>query len=377
MAKQKFMHIAKIVSMIVLISLMALPFHASGEVQPITELEDKLKDISAEEKAVLENLFTISQKIEELQKDIDRINGELDTMQENIDDLELQIDDKQKDYDSQLDILKRVLVEYQRGGPASYVEILLRADNITEFLKSINLIKDISRNVGELLTSLEEGKKELQAQKDTLAGKVMQLQAKKEELEPPLEAQQKLKAEQEEYLASLKEDREKYQGQLDDLVQVWEDCKLFFPGFKNEIAKIVSEGNFTAEDLNLNIGFFTISGAIHEDIFNAVLKEHSDITEAVFHFYQDRAVIEVPEKHLTLSGTFTITGDTSIQFDVKEGSFYELPLQEASIQELFADGPFRIDFKEIAGDNVTINFTLSKVWLTDGRLEFEIKPQLF
>jgi hypothetical protein len=34
-----------------------------------------------------------------------------------------------------------------------------------------------------------------------------------------------------------------------------------------------------------------------------------------------------------------------------------------------------IDFKELAGDMVMIDFTLEKVQTTEGRLEFEISPK--
>jgi hypothetical protein len=86
-------------------------------------------------------------------------------------------------------------------------------------------------------------------------------------------------------------------------------------------------------------------------------------------------VIEVPEKHLVLTGDFIVAGDNAIQYEVKEGTFFEIPLENASIEELFQKGPLLINFKTIAGDMVMIDFSLNKVESLDGRLAFEIKPE--
>jgi peptidoglycan hydrolase CwlO-like protein len=373
--KQKLRRIGKLFLFLLIISITLIPYHASGEVKPITELEEKLDGISAEEKEVLEKLFTITQKMQELENEITRMTVEIGTLQVHIENLEDKIEEKQKDYDDQLEILKQVLISYQRGGPASYLEILLNADNLTQFLKSINMIKDISRNVSELLDSLEEAKNSLQDEKDTLAVNLAALEQKKTELEIPLQEQKQLKLEQEEYLASLKEEREYYSSQLDGIVQVWEDCKLLFADIMEEIKGIVGEGHFTMEDLNLSFSFFHSGGAIYEDTFNNILKEHSDLPETIFHFHEDEVIIEVPQKHLVIKGQFILSGESSVLFEAKEGSFYEMPLEAASMEELFLDGPLMIDFKELAGDMVMIDFTLEKVQTTEGRLEFEISPK--
>ncbi|MDF2539533.1 MAG: hypothetical protein K0S76_2554 [Herbinix sp.] len=375
LAKAQILPRVKLLSLILIIATITIPFHVSGEVKPITELQDKLEGISEEEKKVLEKLFTISQKMEELEGEINQINQEIEAMQVHIEELETQIDEKQKDYNFQLDTLKQVLVNYQRGGPASYFEILLRVDNFTDFLKSINLIKDISHNVDELLVTVDERKKELEAEKEVRATEVLLLESKKKELAEPLQEQMVLQAEQEEYLASLKEDRADYQEQLNNLVQVWEDCKLVFTDIKDEISTVVKEGYFTLEDLNLNYGFFKIEGVIYEEAFNRVLREHSNMSETIFHFSTDRVVLEIPEKHLVLTGMFELRGENTIEFVVSEGTFYELLLEAASIDELFLAGPLSIDFKELAGENVTIDFTLTEVTLGEGSLNFDIRPQ--
>ncbi|HWT76373.1 MAG TPA: hypothetical protein VN258_16875 [Mobilitalea sp.] len=351
------------------------PPKASGEVQKVTDIEDKLEGISEEEKKVLADLFSIKQEIDGLELEETTISTKIRTLQSQTKDLEAQIENKQGEYDVQLEVLKQVMVSYQRGGPASYLEILLREDNLSEFLKSLNIMKDISHNVNELLTTLDKSKKELEAEKEQLSAKTVQIEQKKDELLKNLDAKQQLQQKQEDYLASLQEDRTHYQEQLDNITQMWTDCKSFFTDIVKELNRIIGSGYFTEADLNLDYGFFTVQGYLKEDTFNQVLSENSSITQTAFHFQGDQVVIEVPEKHLVLTGHFEIAGESAIKYVVEKGTFYDMPLEEASIEELFQNGPLLIDFKGITGDAVIVDFDINEVWSEDETLNFVIVPQ--
>lgn len=367
-----------ILSMVAII-LMSLTYNlfpnmASGEVKPITEIKEKLEGISEEEKKILKELFTIRQEIYEKEKEEARISGEINILEKDIDKIRIGIDEKQKDYDDNLQLLKQVLQLYQRGGPASYLEILLGAKDLRTFLNGLNLIKDISRNVDELLTSLEEDKKNLQDEKAILDSQMIQLEQKMIDLQRPIEEKLALKLKMEEYLANLLEEKEDYEEQLKDLEQLWGECKLLFSNIVSEMTRIVGEGHFKDEDLNLSFGLFRINGLIHEDTFNRIIKEHSNLPETNIHFSQDQVQIQVPDWKLVLSGNFILEGDTSIRFVVKEGTFYGLPLEETSLEELFEQGPLFIDLKDMAGDMVTIDFYLHDVDILEDNLKFTIIP---
>lgn len=364
-----------IVLLAFIIMIIIVPRKASGEVAPVTELENKLEGISEEEKVVLVKLFQIQQEIDGIKTEEDIINGEIDKLQSQTKELENQIDKNQKEYDLQLGILKQVMVNYQRGGPTSYLEILLRADNLSEFLKSMNIIKDISHNVNKLLLTLDESKKALEEQSTDLKATTTELGQKKEELATNLDKQEILQKEQEDYLASLKENKVFYQEQLTNIKQIWEDSQSVFTDIVKELNVIISSGYFTLENLNLEYGFATVQGFIEQDNFNQILTEKSTLPKTIFYFKDNQVVIEVPDKHLILTGNFVIDGDSAIRYVVTQGTFYDMPLETASIVELFRLGPLRIDFKAIAGDMIIIDFKIDEVSSTDGKLNFVIKPQ--
>lgn len=361
---------------VLLVLAIIVPGHVSGEVKPITEAQEKLDGISEEEQKTLEKLFTLTQELEELEREEARLNGEIDQLKAKIAETDKSIEKKQKSYDNNLYIMEQVLISYQRGGPASYLEILLQSESLAAFLKNMNLIKDISRNTTELLDTIETGKKELEEQRKSLAADQELLIQKQKELELQLQEKQSIKEEQESYLTELREEKSKYEEHLNNLKVMWEDLKGIFSSIVGEFSRIIGEGYFTMEDLNLSFHLFSVTGFVSEDTFNTILREHSELPGIEFRFEPDNVVIEVPDKKLVLSGRFSITGNSALLFEPESGTFYGMPLEKDSIDELFKEGPLLLDFEEVAGDLVLIDIYLDSVTTGEGTLDFTIKTEL-
>lgn len=358
----------------ILLIVSIIPAQVFGDVKPIEDMEETLSGITEEQKTVLEDLFRLSQKIDMIEREKKKINKDIADLQHQIDTLEEEINEKQRAYDLELDTLKKVLVYYQRGGPATYLEILLSADSLTEFLKSINVIKDISKNVNELLNSLEESKRILLEEKKSLDDKVLELEAKNDELKENLKSHQLVLQKQEKYLQSLNEQREYYEEQLGNLEEMWDNSKKLFADIVDEITRIISEGYFTMEDLNISLGFQEMTGSIKEDRFNELLQKEALLSHTKVRFEENQVIIEVPENHLVLVGDFILEGESSVRYEVEEALFYDFPLEESSIQELFQKGPLILDFHEIAED-MNFDFTVTDVESTMGQLNFSLEIQ--
>ncbi|TAH74867.1 MAG: hypothetical protein EWM47_01400 [Anaerolineaceae bacterium] len=352
--------------------ILAKPYKVSGELKPIEEANEQLQGISEEEQQTLELLFILTQEIEEMEREEARITDEINELIIEIDQLDKSISEEQKNYDMYLKIMEQVLISYQRGGPASYLDILLKAENLTSFIKSLNLIKDISRNTGELLASIEDSKQILEEKKQSMADSIALLEVKKEELQEPIATKKRLVKEQEDYLESLAEEKELYQQHLDNLTLMWNNLKEFFSDIVDEFARIINEGHFTMEDLNLQFSFFSLKGSIHEDTFNRIMNDNSTLSKIVFSFRQDAVRIEVPDNNLVLEGYFELEGASALLFVPEEGTFYGMTLEKESIEELFRDGSLLIDFEQVAGDMVSIDIKLKDIETRDGSIHFTI-----
>lgn len=358
--------------LVICISILVKPQEASGELKPIEKANEQLKGISQEEQDTLERLFILTQEMEEMEREEARITEEINELIIEIDMLDKSILKEEENYDMYLNIMERVLISYQRGGPASYLDVLLKADNLTSFIKSLNLIKDISRNTGELLLSIEESKQYLEERKKNLADSITLLEVKKEELQEPIATKKRLVEEQEAYLDSLVEEKELYQQHLDNLKLMWDNLKVLFSEIVDEFSRIIEEGHFTMEDLNLKFNFFSLKGSVHEDTFNRIMNDNSTLGKIVFSFRQDGVRVEVPDNNLVLEGDFILNGTSTLLFVPTGGTFFGMTLETESIEELFRNGPLLIDFEQVAGDMVTIDIELKEVETEDGYIHFSI-----
>jgi hypothetical protein len=79
--------------------------------------------------------------------------------------------------------------------------------------------------------------------------------------------------------------------------------------------------------------------------------------------------MDIPQQKLKVKGTFVIVGKSSILYDVREGTFYDLPLDEKSLQELFQENLLKIDFQPVIGSN-----QLNSIKIKDGQIELTIMP---
>ncbi len=360
-------------TILLLILLSLTPGKAHGEVKPITEARDKLEGISEEEEQVLQELFLISQEMDEMLRQEEKLTEELDKLNKEEQVLEEEGKEIQEEYDENLNLLEEVLVSYQRGGPASYLEILLSAEDFSSFLKRIHLIQDISRNIDDLLSSLDEAQLLLIETQERLQENIKFQVEKRDELNEAIRIHELLQADQEEKLDALKEEKELYSEYLDELEFMWDDLKNIFSSIVEDFGRIIRQGNFTIDDLNIEFSLFSVKGAIHQDTFNRIIDENSELPKLVFEFQDDNVILEVPERSLVLQGQFLQSGPTSMVYQVKSGTFYNLPLEKISIDELLKEGSLAIDFEEVAGDMLIVDIDLDSVTTKENYIEFVIK----
>lgn len=361
----------KFMTVLILISSFTFLFIAavSGQTDLVTSTQQNLEDISNEEKAVLEELFFLSQEIDEMNRRAEELSKESETIAEEITVMEADISKRQENYDIQLEILEKVMVSYQKNGMTSYLETLLSAQNLTDFIKRLNVIQELSRNTGDMLNSMEEEKAVLIAEREKLISNKAQMEKNMAELSDAITQKMRLKQDQEEYLNSLSEEKEYYRDQLNKLDQSWSEVKDLFSNIATEFSRVFNESDLTADDFNLELEFLSVKGSITDHRMNEIIEKNKKLPKMIFDINTEVIQIEIPEKHLSLSGSIVIESGSAIRFNVTDGTFYDMKLEKPSIEELFRDGYLVIDFKELIGD-----ITLKSVELKDGFIEFKVSP---
>lgn len=344
----------------------------AGQTDPFSEIKDKLSGISEEEKEVLQNLFTLAQEIELMETEEKKLAQEITAINKEIKGLEATIAEGELAYDKKQESLKQVLKSYQRMGPGSYLEIVLDSDSLSTFLQRVNLLRDLTRNTGELLDQLEARGGELLKGKAKLSEKLALVEDKQKRSIEALAKKVELKRSKEEYLSSLKGEREQYQKQLADIQQMWNELKPLFSDAAKEFSRIIEKDSLPFDAIRITFSIFEIRGAIDDKIINKVVSEQSSLPNMVFAFHPGKVEISLPEKYLVLSGTFVILDGHNLKFQAQKGSFYGMELSPGSLEELFSEGDLVLDIEPLLSGNV-----IHGLEIKEGYIEFINKLDLF
>lgn len=357
---------------ILLVMLLLTPQTVSGEAGVFTDTREKLNNITEEEKEVLETLYTMEQEISELEKEAESVSSQIEDFKDEINALEAEIQKDEEDYAKNRDVLKEILQSYQRLGPGTFLEILLDSDSLVTFIRRVNTLRDLTRNTGELMVSLDESKVKLAKEKGDLTQKLVLLEDQQKHLKGLLDSKMALKDEKEDYLTSLEDQRTYYEDFLTEVKVAWEELKPIFTEATNDFSDLVEEGNLPPEALDISFTLVNIKGTIKEEAFNDVIIQHAELPEMVFKFHLGKIELRIPKKNLVLMGNFIVEEDHIMKFVADEGSFYELPLEKGSIEELFEKGYLILNIESLIGDS-----KLEAVEAQEGSIDLLIKPNLF
>ncbi len=340
--------------------------------EEISQIQEKLMSITEEEKAILEHLFIQSQEIAEMEREARRMDEEIHNLEIDIATIDNRIKIEEENYERHLEALKIVLQTYQRMGPGSYIEIILSADSLTSLIRRINVLRDLTKNTDELLTDIETSRERLLGERNSLDEKVKLLEEKRRILEENLSNKQQLVRELEEYLASLQTDRELYLERLEYVSMMMDEIKKVLKEFAEGFDRIVREGSFPEDGIQTSISLRGIKASIDEKVFNDIINAHTWMPKVEIRFLQDEIQLSAPDKGLVMNGYFEIQDGHILKFIAEKGTFLDMPLSKGTLESLFEEGDFTLDFEPIIGNNI-----IREVNLLDGKMEVIVALKLF
>ena len=342
---------------------------AAGQADPFLPIEEELSWLSLRENELFQELFTLTLMLDNLDREADRLGKDMDRIANEIKELENEIGLQQRRNQKTLQGLEQVLKTYQRMGPASYLEILLDSKDLGDFLSRINLLRDLAGNTQRLLQSIEESKTELVKEKEKHDEKMAELAAKQEQLEQTRQQSMVLRKQMEEHLSSLAKEKEFFQEQLTGMQHTWEKLMPFFSKTIKELTEIIEWDKIPLDALKTRVSLRGIHGTLEEDTFNEIIAGYPQLSGIVFRFSPGQASLVLPESRLVLDGVFVIEEKTAIMFQVTKGTFYDLPLDDNSINKLLQNNKLVIDFKPLIGNNV-----LRSIEIGEKKVELLIIP---
>ncbi len=150
--------------------------------QKIKDLEGKVSDLQSQEKSlssqisVMDNQMKLTQyRIEATKQQIDELTKDIDTASEKISHLEGSLTNITKT------LLSRISATYQLG-TIQPLELLLSAQNFTDFIDKTNYIRIVQAHDKELMYNTVQAKNDYANQKDIFEGKKKQVLALQSQL---------------------------------------------------------------------------------------------------------------------------------------------------------------------------------------------------
>ena len=141
------------------------------QVQKKNAINNEIKEIKEQKKDIIQEKKKIDGEVKGLEDDVDSLNGGI--VQDNQDIIQINADlqeatiASQKQYET---FKKRVRVMYEQGA-SGYLEVLLSAQNFTDFLNRFEIIKQIATYDKDMFGRLEQTRKSIDANKLALEQK--------------------------------------------------------------------------------------------------------------------------------------------------------------------------------------------------------------
>jgi peptidoglycan hydrolase CwlO-like protein len=337
----------------------------------ISDVQQKINNITEKEKKVLEELFNLSQEIGIAEGEERALSKEIENLGVEVKNIDKKIKEEEETYKTKQEGLNQVMKTYQRMGPGSYLEIIMNSDSLTDFLRRINTLRDLTRNTGKLLEKLDESKKMLTLENTRLRDKLELVQEKQRQAKELLAKKHKIKQQQEDYLASLKEESKFYRDHLNNIQQMVEELKPFLAKVSEKFYSITQTGSIPEDALRITFSMPYIKEQLDDKVLNEIIAKQPDFPKMVFAFNEGKTEIGFPDKKLLLSGTFIVEEGHILKFLVDRGEFYGMPLEIRYIEELFSGKQLALDCRPVLGGS-----KLESVETKKGYLELTVRFSL-
>ena len=107
--------------------------------------------MQAEKSAVMKEVETLTESIEENQDKLDDINAQLVQLNKEVKQAQKELEEAEAKHKKQEEALKQKMIMTYEMGNISYLDVLLNSKGILEFLSNYYLLSEILQNDNDLL----------------------------------------------------------------------------------------------------------------------------------------------------------------------------------------------------------------------------------
>ena len=149
----------------------------------LQEATDELHSIQNQKSANIEQINNLNSQISSYEEELDQLEAQINDLNTQITTKQDEIAQKEKDYEENKQLLDKRLVAMYKTGKMSYLDVLLNAEGLSDFISKYYLISKLTEHDTALLDKIVSEKQEIEKAKTELESKRMEVQASKQTIE--------------------------------------------------------------------------------------------------------------------------------------------------------------------------------------------------
>lgn len=187
--------------------------------EKIDEAKEQKKQVSQEKNETQKQVDNLNNQISDYENEIGDLNSKITNLNTQIEDSQNKIVQKQEDYKKEKELLEKRLVATYEAGRTSYLDVLLSAESLTDFISTYYYVTEIAKNDLELMEKIKKEEEEIKTAKETLETSKKELSSSKAKKESMSVQLQTAKNEKSKYVAQLSKEEQDIQEEIDQLTR--------------------------------------------------------------------------------------------------------------------------------------------------------------
>lgn len=246
--------------------------------EQLNDAQNNLEYVQEELSLNIVQIQELDDKIRQAEEQMQELGNELTNLQAQIDETVSKLETLEFEYERNDKLLQDRLVVMYEVGETSYLDILMQSANIIEFLSNYYTIKEIIESDMNLLSEIEEQRKEVEKTKNGLDEKKATLKVKKAKQEQLAVLTQNNKTLKEQAVMTLTEEEQMLQLQIEEYKTQEAEIEEFIRRASNEYEYTGDyTGGIMAWPIAKSGTYITSAYGTREHPIQGVVKMHSGI----------------------------------------------------------------------------------------------------
>ncbi len=211
----------------------------------ISQTRSKIDTVKKQESSIMGEIQRLEKNIVANERQLESTVDRIAYLEENIAQLEIEIKDAQQELDDKTELLSERLIVLYEQGDVSYLEVLLSATDIKDFLTRYDMVNAIVEQDVDLIETIDKQKHDLETKKSDLAVKQNELKKNYEDQKSIKDTLDQQKSNKKGVLSSVQQEKNAYLRALEELEQTSRELESMIRRMQGGSTTQLGTGTYT------------------------------------------------------------------------------------------------------------------------------------